>query len=127
MSAYLVPIISSIIAILFTGFVTYYFATRNHHKRMRDIAKEEIRDEESNFVNKTYDIVRKECKESVELHNKEKHKMDTAVTNSMHHMELKQNSMNLKLNFLTTLMSEMAKKMQIIITPDMFPKEENGE
>jgi hypothetical protein len=109
MNPYVMALVASILAALFSGLLTYYFSTRNNKSMV-------------------YDILEKELEKCMEIHNNEKHQRDNEVNNAVRHMELRQNTMNMKLTFLTTLMSKIAEKLQITITPEMFPSDgdENG-
>lgn len=101
-------LVSCFITALFTSFVTFYFSTRNHKSQ-------------------TYEIFGEEMKKCMEIHINEKHQKDEQVNNSIRHMELKQTAINMKLTFLTNIMSKIAEKLQITITPDMFPKDGDGD
>ena len=144
---YIIAIGSSVIATLFAAFVTYYFSTKNNTIKMQKIAKEEIINSQEGTTSRAYEIVRKELKESIILHNREKHQMDISLElkrhekecgdnlrislsglgTSLHKMELRQSKMNMKMNLVTNIMSKIAEKMQITITPDMIETGDNDE
>ena len=111
----------SILLVIFTGFATYYFSTKNNKSLV-------------------YDILEKELPKLMDSHTKEKHYMDIAseidkhekdcgrvlegtlanLRIVIHKMELRQNSMNIKLSFMSHMTSKIAEKLQIVISPNMI-------